>query len=123
MQTRLKMVLAGALLSVVLPARVPATDSRNTGLHHTDFHFAMPRYATLPKWEAHKAELQRQILVAAGLYPLPEKTPLHPGISGRIACCRWPMWCSSGKRARSKTSPKLRRPRQLRGSDKWQSRG
>ncbi|HTT60917.1 MAG TPA: acetylxylan esterase, partial [Bryobacteraceae bacterium] len=28
--------------------------------------------------------LRRQILVAAGLYPLPEKTPLHPEISGRI---------------------------------------
>jgi dienelactone hydrolase len=44
----------------------------------------MPPYATLPEWEAHKAHLQRQILVAAGLYPLPEKTPLHPEISGRI---------------------------------------
>jgi hypothetical protein len=65
-------------------AQVPATDARNTNLRHTDFHFTMPQYATLPEWEAHKAHLQRQILVAAGLYPLPEKTPLHPEISGRI---------------------------------------
>jgi dienelactone hydrolase len=84
MQTRLKIVLAGALLSAVLPAQIPATDARNSDLHHTDFHFTMPTYATLPEWEAHQAHLRRQILVAAGLYPLPEKTPLHPEISGRI---------------------------------------
>jgi len=84
MQTRLKIVLAGALLSAILPAQIPATDSRNVDLHHTDFHFTMPAYATLPEWEAHQGHLRRQILVAAGLYPLPEKTPLHPEITGRI---------------------------------------
>src|ERR1700691_305039 len=84
MQTRWKIALAGALLCAVLPAQIPATDARNTDLRHTDFHFTMPHYATLPEWEAHKAHLRRQILVAAGLYPLPEKTPLHAGISGRI---------------------------------------
>lgn len=84
MQTPLKIVLASALLSAVLPAQIPATDARNTNLRHTDFHFTMPAYATLPEWETHKAHLQRQILTAAGLYPLPEKTPLHPEISGRI---------------------------------------
>jgi dienelactone hydrolase len=84
MQTRLTIVLAGALLSAGLSAQVPATDARNTNLRHLDFHFSMPHYATLPEWEAHKAHLQRQILLAAGLYPLPEKTPLHPEISGRM---------------------------------------
>jgi dienelactone hydrolase len=79
-----QIVLAGVLLSAVLSAQIPATDARNIDLHHTDFQFAMPKYATLPEWEAHKAHLKRQILVAAGLYPLPEKTPLHPEISGRI---------------------------------------
>jgi dienelactone hydrolase len=77
-------ILAGALLCCGLSAQIPATDARNTDLRHTDFHFTMPAYATLPEWEAHKAHLQRQILVAAGLYPLPEKTPLHPEVSGRI---------------------------------------
>jgi dienelactone hydrolase len=59
-------------------------DRRNADLRHTDFHFTMPRYASLPAWEAHKAHLKRQILVAAGLAPLPEKTSLNPVISGRI---------------------------------------
>jgi len=84
MQIRSKTVLTGALLSAALFAQIPATDARNTNIRHTDFHFTMPAYATLPEWEAHKAQLQRQILIAAGLYPLPEKTPLHPEISGRI---------------------------------------
>jgi dienelactone hydrolase len=84
MQTPPIVVLAGAFLAAVLSAQVPATDARNTNLRHTDFHFTMPAYATLPEWEVHKAQLQRQILVAAGLYPPPEKTPLHPEISGRI---------------------------------------
>ena len=84
MQTRSKIVLAAVLLAAALPAQIPTTDARNTGIRHTDFHFTMPAYATLPEWEAHKAHLERQILVAAGLYPLPEKTPLHPEISGRM---------------------------------------
>jgi hypothetical protein len=42
-------VLAGALLSTVLSAQIPATDTRNTTIPHTDFHFAMPKYATLPE--------------------------------------------------------------------------
>src|SRR5450755_4382720 len=53
-------------------------------LRHTDFHFTMPKYGSLPEWEARKAQLRRQILVAVGLYPLHEKTPLKPLISGRI---------------------------------------
>jgi dienelactone hydrolase len=77
-------MLACAALVSALSAQIPAADARNTTIPHTDFHFTMPAYATLPEWEAHKAHLERQILVAAGLYPLPEKTPLHPQISGRI---------------------------------------
>jgi len=51
---------------------------------HLDFHFSMPKFATLSEWEAHKAHLRHQILVAAGLYPLPVKAPLNAQISGRI---------------------------------------
>jgi len=79
-----RMVIAAALVAGALSAQTPATDARNVDLHHTDFHFSMPKYATLAEWEAHKAQLKRQILVAAGLSPLPEKTPLNAAISGRI---------------------------------------
>jgi dienelactone hydrolase len=75
--------LAAVLLSAGLPAQIPSTDARNT-IRHTDFHFSMPAFASLSEWEAHKVHLRRQILIAAGLYPIPEKTPLNPEISGRI---------------------------------------
>ncbi len=84
-----RIILTAAILACALSAQAPAPDAsgidrRNADLRHTDFHFTMPRYAALPDWEAHKAHLKRQILVAAGLSPLPEKTPLNPVISGRI---------------------------------------
>lgn len=74
-------------LSVVAIAawgQVPAQDSRNTNTPNTDTHFTMPVYSSITEWEARKIHLRRQILSAAGLLPLPEKTPLHPQVFGRI---------------------------------------
>ena len=78
------MLRIACLLAAASALYGQATDARNVDLRHTDYHFSMPKYGTLAQWEAHKAQLKRQILVAAGLYPLPEKTPLHPLITGRI---------------------------------------
>jgi dienelactone hydrolase len=77
-------VMAEMILAAGLPAQAPATDARNTCIRHTDFHFTMPRYATLGQWETHREQVKRQILLAAGLFPLPEKTPLHAQIFGRV---------------------------------------
>ena len=35
-------------------------------------------------WEARAAELRRRVLVATGLWPMPEKTPLKPVIHGKV---------------------------------------
>jgi dienelactone hydrolase len=51
---------------------------------NTDTHFALPRFTTIQAWEKRKSELRRQILFAAGLDPMPEKTPLHAQVFGRI---------------------------------------
>jgi dienelactone hydrolase len=51
---------------------------------NTDTHFALPRFTTVAAWEKRKADLRRQILFAAGLDPMPEKTPLHAQVFGRI---------------------------------------
>ena len=64
--------------------QVPGEDSRNTGVLHTKTHFTAPEYKTLAEWEARKADLRRQILFAAGLLPLPVKTPLNSKIFGRL---------------------------------------
>jgi dienelactone hydrolase len=42
------------------------------------------RFADKAAWEQRAAYLRRQILVANGLWPMPEKTPLNPVIHGKI---------------------------------------
>ncbi len=79
--------LAAILLtSTLMPAlaQVPAIDSRVSDVRHTNYHFQMPEYPTLAAWETRKAQLTRQVLSASGLLPMPERTPLHPRIYGRI---------------------------------------
>jgi len=44
----------------------------------------MPVYKTRAQWEARAAKLRRQILFAAGLEPMPARSPLAPQIFGRI---------------------------------------
>ncbi len=70
--------------AVVLAAQIPDEDARNTVVPNTDTHFRMPTYNSLAEWEARKAQLRRQILTAAGLWPMPDRTPLNPRIFGRI---------------------------------------
>lgn len=37
-----------------------------------------------PQWEQRRAELKQRVLVATGLWPMPEKTPLNPVIHGKV---------------------------------------
>ena len=82
MKKRLAILMVAAILT--LAGQVPATDSRVTDVPGTNTHFTMPAYRTLAEWEAHKARLRKQILYAAGLDPMPEKTPLHAQIFGKL---------------------------------------
>lgn len=36
------------------------------------------------EWKARREEIKQRLLMAAGLYPLPERTPLNPVIHGRV---------------------------------------
>ncbi|MPY90411.1 MAG: hypothetical protein GEU99_21130 [Luteitalea sp.] len=66
------------------PAAIPRVDARVVNLPHKDTHFTMPVTGSLSDWQVRAAHLRRQILCAAGLYPMPEKTRLNPQIFGRI---------------------------------------
>src|SRR5689334_896828 len=46
------------------------------------FPFAVPK--TKEVWEARRKQLREQLLVATGLWPLPEKTPLNAVVHGKI---------------------------------------
>ncbi len=72
------------MLCGVLQAQIPASDTRNSEIPNTDTHFTARTYKTLAEWQARRTFLRKQILSAAGLLPMPPKTPLHPQIFGRI---------------------------------------
>ncbi len=76
--------LAGVLFCSLLRAQIPDHDARNQDVPNTNTHFRMPEYRTLAEWEERKAHLRKQILFAAGLLPMPEKTPLNPRIVDRV---------------------------------------
>lgn len=72
------------LLCSLAMAQASAGDSRNRDLPATDTHFQPKTYTSLAAWKARKADLRRQILFAAGLFPMPAKTPLNAQVFGRI---------------------------------------
>ena len=59
-------------------------DSRNEDVPSTDTHFTKLEVTSLRQWEERKDHLRKQILFAAGLLPMPPRTPLRPHIFGRI---------------------------------------
>lgn len=73
-----------------LSGAVPPADQRATNPVDTNTHFFEERYATWPngvtlaEWKDRREALRKQILTAAGLYPLPAKrTNPHSEIFGR----------------------------------------
>ncbi|MGJ5817810.1 alpha/beta hydrolase family protein [Paludibaculum fermentans] len=61
-----------------------AADRRNLECPNTDTHVTFQAPASLEKWEQRKQQLRLQILSAAGLLPLPAKTPLQPLVYDRL---------------------------------------
>lgn len=47
-------------------------------------YFPFTPVSSASEWKARREEIKRRLLVAAGLYPLPERTPLNPVIHGRV---------------------------------------
>ena len=65
------------------PRDLPAKDSR-LEVRTLETPCVPPRFDSQSKWEARAAQLRTQILSAAGLWPLPERTPLKAQIFDRI---------------------------------------
>jgi len=64
-------------------AQIPATDSRGE-IRHLDLTYSLPEYKTREAWLVRAAELRKQILVSAGLWPMPEKLPIKATMFGRL---------------------------------------
>lgn len=43
-----------------------------------------PKIDSLDQWQGRALQIRQQILISAGLWPMPKKTPLHPHIFGKI---------------------------------------
>ena len=63
---------------------VPAVDRRAVEIRDLDTPYAFTRYANAEAWLARARFLREQVLVSAGLWPLPEKHPLGAQVFGRI---------------------------------------
>jgi dienelactone hydrolase len=78
-------VILFALTSTALAAaQISGQDARNTSIPDMNTHFHMPAFASREEWLEKAAFLRKQILASAGLLPLPEKTPLHAQIFGKL---------------------------------------
>ena len=81
-------ILAGTALAADQdPFRVlkePPKDSRVDKPKDLNGYFPLAVPATKEAWEKRRQELREQVLVANGLWPMPEKTPLNPVIHGKI---------------------------------------
>ncbi len=68
---------------VLRPERGPK-DARLEGAVTLDGYFPWTPYADTEAWTERAERVRRQILVAAGLWPMPPKTPLEPVVSDTI---------------------------------------
>lgn len=76
--------LAAADAQRVLPEGKLPNDRRLGPPKDLNGYFPFEVPATREAWEQRTAELRRRVLVATGLWPMPEKTPLKPVIHGRV---------------------------------------
>lgn len=86
-----KHILTVALLALVsagfiFPGSqgIPPEDGRLYHFKSLNQTYALTDYPDRQSWLARARQLRRQILVSAGLWPLPKPTPLNAQISGRI---------------------------------------
>ncbi len=75
--------IAYGLLFILPLTAADYRDARNADDSHTKTHFHGRVYYSLAEWEKRREDIQRQILISAGLWPIPQKTPLSPRRFGR----------------------------------------
>ena len=79
---RYSLILSGALLAMGVGA-VAQEDYRRGALKDLNGDFSFTPPATREAWEGRSAKVRRQVQVALGLFPMPERTPLNAVRHGR----------------------------------------
>ena len=80
----MKRILPILAVLLVFSLTVHAEDIRLQPLKDLNGYFPFNPPSSLREWETRKEYVRRQILVAAGLWPMPTKTPLNAVIHGKI---------------------------------------
>ncbi len=65
------------------PAAVP-DDSRLAAPKDLNGYFPFKPYTSRPQWDQRAEQLRRQLLVATGLWPMPERTPPRAVVHGKV---------------------------------------
>jgi len=78
------LLVAAAAAPAARRADTGAPDQRAAVTRHLDMTYTMPEYRTREAWLERRRALRLQILSAAGLQPMPEKTPLGANVFGRL---------------------------------------
>jgi hypothetical protein len=78
-----------ALLIALAPSsslaqEIPKTDLRLTEIRHREVTYDFAGYRSQEEWLDRAARLKKQILVSAGLWPAPAKTPIQATIFGKV---------------------------------------
>lgn len=89
MTTKLFRVLFPCLLSLVVfnqvaAQNIPSTDGRLGEPRHLDLTYSLPKYDSKEEWTARAERLRKQILVSAGLWPTPSKSPIKATIFEKL---------------------------------------
>ena len=64
--------------------QIPDVDARFQ-VRNTNTHVDFKSYPSRETWEARALDLRRQVLMSAGLWPMPERTPLKAQVFGKLA--------------------------------------
>jgi len=72
------------LLAVLAASLSPAEDIRLQPPKDLNGYFPFNPPSSLSEWDARKEQVQRQILVSQGLWPMPTKTPLNAVVHGKV---------------------------------------
>ena len=64
--------------------QIPDVDARFQ-VRNTNTHVDFKPYPSREAWEARALDLRRQVLMSAGLWPMPERTPLKAQVFGKLA--------------------------------------
>ncbi|MBO0726801.1 MAG: acetylxylan esterase, partial [Blastocatellia bacterium] len=70
--------------TVSLAQEIPKNDIRLTEIRHLDLTYDFPGYRSKEEWLDRAARLKKQIMVSAGLWPAPAKTPIKATIFGKV---------------------------------------